>query len=79
LRDWLEERLPAWLVGVLDWPAYRLVGRCWAEGCGRLMILHSPWALYICERAPMAIATTEQGEAYYQAVTIERMEQDFAA
>jgi hypothetical protein len=66
-------------MGVLDWPAYRLCGRCWAEGCGRLMILHSPWALYICERTPMGITITEKGEAHYQAMIIDGMEQDFAA
>jgi hypothetical protein len=67
------------LIGVWHWPGYRLVGRCWAEGCGRLMILHTPWALYICERTPMAIAFTEQGEARYQELVIEQAEKDFAA
>jgi hypothetical protein len=32
-------------------------------GCGRLMILHSPWAVYDCSRTPMAISLTEQGMA----------------
>jgi hypothetical protein len=27
------------------------------------MILHSPWAMYICERTPMSIAFTEEGMA----------------
>jgi hypothetical protein len=27
------------------------------------MILHTPWALYICERTPMAIVLTEKGQA----------------
>jgi hypothetical protein len=71
----LKERL----VGLWHWPGYRLFGRCWAMGCGRPMILHSPWALYICERTPMAIALTEQGEARYQAMVIEQAERDFAA
>jgi hypothetical protein len=38
-----------------------LFGRCWAEGCGRLIVLHSPWALYICERTPMGIVITDKG------------------
>jgi hypothetical protein len=25
------------------------------------MILHSPWALYICERTPMGIVITDKG------------------
>jgi hypothetical protein len=79
LRDWLENLLPAWLMGVLDWPSYRFLGRCWAEGCGRPMILHSPWALYICERTPLGIRITEQGEARYQAMMVEGMERQFPA
>jgi hypothetical protein len=34
--------------------------RCWAEGCGRLMVLHTPWALYLCERTPMGIILAEE-------------------
>jgi hypothetical protein len=64
IREWLEEHHPR-LLAVYDWPGYRLLGRCWAQGCGRPMILHSPWALYACERTPMAIAITEQGMARY--------------
>jgi hypothetical protein len=54
------------LTGLWHWPKYRLLGHCWAEGCGRPMILHSPWALYICERTPMGITLTEKGEALYR-------------
>jgi hypothetical protein len=71
----LRERL----IGLYHWPAYRLLGRCWAQGCGRLMVLHTPWAMYICERTPMAIALTEQGEARYQEMVIEQAERNFAA
>ena len=53
--------LRASLEGVWHWPRYRLFGRCWAEGCGRLMALHSPWALYICERTPMGLVFTDKG------------------
>ena len=60
LRDWFEAHLPK-LVGLWDWPRYRLFSRCWA--CRRLMVLHSPWALYICERTPLPIRITEQGIA----------------
>jgi hypothetical protein len=48
-------------MGIIYWFRYRLFGRCWAEGCGRLIVLHSPWALYICERTPLGIVITEQG------------------
>ena len=58
----LETRAPR-LLGVLDWPRYRLLGRCWAQGCGQLIILHSPWRLFICERTPLAIALTDKGRA----------------
>jgi hypothetical protein len=43
------------------------------------MILHSPWALYICERTPLGIRITEQGEARYQAMMVEGMERQFPA
>ncbi len=72
-------KLRARLVGIWHWPGYRLFSRCWAEGCGRLMILHSPWALYICERTPLGISVTPEGEARYQAMVIEQAEDDFAA
>jgi hypothetical protein len=36
------------------------------------MILHSPWAMYVCERTPMGISLTEQGMA--QAVIMEAEE-----
>jgi hypothetical protein len=49
------------LPGVWHWPKYRLLGRCWAQGCGRLMVLHSPWALYDCSRTPLAITLTDAG------------------
>jgi hypothetical protein len=51
------------LPGVWHWPKYRLLGRCWAQGCGRLMVLHSPWALYDCSRTPLAITLTDAGMA----------------
>jgi hypothetical protein len=59
LREWMDDHLPPWVLGVIDWPGYRLFSRCWV--CGRLMVLHTPWALFVCERLPMPIEITEQG------------------
>jgi hypothetical protein len=64
LREWMDEHLPWWLLGVIDWPRYRLFRRCWAEHCpvsGRLNILHTPRRLHRCEGTPMAISLTERG------------------
>ena len=47
------------LVDLLRGLWFRIVGRCFV--CGRLMVLHSPWARYICERVPLPIEITEQG------------------
>jgi hypothetical protein len=38
---------------------FRVFGRCFV--CDRLMALHTPWALYICERTPLPIEITDQG------------------
>jgi hypothetical protein len=57
----MDEHLPWWLLGLIDWPAYRLFGRCMV--CGRLLVLHTPWALFVCERTPLPIEITEQGMA----------------
>jgi hypothetical protein len=64
LREWMDEHLPAWLLGVIDWPRYRLFGDCWAEDCpvaGRLNVLHTPRQLRRCENTPTAIRLTERG------------------
>jgi hypothetical protein len=58
LLDWLDEHHPS-LFRLYYWPKYRLFSRCWA--CGALMVLHSPWRLYICERSPLAIELTDKG------------------
>jgi hypothetical protein len=55
------EWLPSWLLGIIDYPPFRFSGRCLASGCGRLMALHSPWAMHTCSRTPMAIRLSEQG------------------
>ena len=39
---------------------FRLFGRCFV--CDRLMALHAPWALYICERTPLPIEISDKGE-----------------
>jgi hypothetical protein len=61
MRDWLDERAPCWVLGIIDWPRYRLFSRCIV--CGRLMVLHTPWALFVCERIPLPIEITEKGYA----------------
>jgi hypothetical protein len=33
MREWMDEHLPRWMLGVIDWPGYRLLGECWAEDC----------------------------------------------
>jgi hypothetical protein len=59
LRVWMEDHLPWWVLGVIDWPKYRLLGRCIV--CGRSVVLHTPWALFVCERTPMPIEITDKG------------------
>lgn len=42
----------------------RLTGvRCYAEGCGRLLLLHTPWQTRRCLDTPLDIVITEQGMA----------------
>ena len=58
----MDEHLPWWVLGVIDWPGYRLFGECWAEECpvpSRRNILHSPAQLRRCEGTPMAIVLNE--------------------
>jgi hypothetical protein len=70
LRQWFEDHHPK-LIGLVDWPKYRFIGRCWAEGCGRLMVLHSPWRLFACERTSMAVVLTEKGRQYAELLDAE--------
>jgi hypothetical protein len=75
LRDWLEQHHPR-LLGVIDWPSYRLFGDCWAEDCpvaARLNVLHTPRQLWRCENTPMAIALTDQGEALAVVMEAEKL------
>jgi hypothetical protein len=69
MRDWMERRLPWWALGIWDWPRYRLLSRCWV--CSRLMILHTPWALFICERTSLPIEFTVKGEELLRQYALE--------
>jgi hypothetical protein len=63
IRDRLEV-LPSWLLAIIDWPAYRLFGKCWADDCpvsSRRNLLHTPRQLHRCESTPMAIRLTDPG------------------
>jgi hypothetical protein len=71
LREWMDEHLPWWLLGLIDWPRYRLFERCWAEECpvpSRRNILHRPAQLRRCEGTPMAIQLTERGWLYGEGI-----------
>ena len=69
LRAWMDDHLPMWALEVIDWPHYRLLSRCWV--CGRLMVLHTPWALFVCERLPMPIEITDKGAALLRQYAME--------
>jgi hypothetical protein len=63
LRDWLDQHAPR-LVAAYDWFWLRLTGsRCYAQGCGRLTLLHTPRQLNRCYDTPLALVLTEQGLA----------------
>ena len=40
---------------------FRLLGRCWAQGCGRLAVLHTPRRWKRCLDTPLAIGVTARG------------------
>jgi hypothetical protein len=54
----LRQRLhDAWL-----WLWLRLTGsRCFAQGCGRLLVLHTPRQLDRCYDTPLGIVLTDRG------------------
>jgi hypothetical protein len=61
--DWLEQHTPR-LMGAYYWLHNRLTGvRCYATGCGRLLLLHSPRQLDRCYATPLALVITDQGLA----------------
>jgi hypothetical protein len=50
------------LEGTYYWFCHRLSGsRCYAEGCGRLLLLHTPRQYNRCLDTPLAIELTDQG------------------
>lgn len=73
MREWMAAHHPR-LLGLIDRPAYRLRGRCWASGCGRPMILHTPWRLYDCQRMPMAIVLDQERYAELVGVDADQAE-----
>jgi hypothetical protein len=61
IREWLEAKHPrlldAWL-----WVWLRLTGsRCFAQGCGRLLLLHTPRQWDRCCSTPLAVSLTVRG------------------
>jgi hypothetical protein len=71
LREWMDEHLPSRLLGLIDWPKYRLFDDCWAEDCpvaSRKTIAHTPRQLRRCEGTPMAIRLTERGWLYGEGI-----------
>ena len=60
LREWLE-RYPR-LEACYCWFYNRLTGsRCYAQGCSRLLLLHTPHQWNRCCDTPLAIELTDQG------------------
>lgn len=50
------------LIGCYFWFHNRLTGvRCFAEGCGRLLVLHTPRQMRRCLDTPLAIELTDRG------------------
>jgi hypothetical protein len=47
---------------VLYWLQSRL-SRCYAQGRGRRLLLHTPWRAYRCHRTPLGVTLTEEGGA----------------
>jgi hypothetical protein len=63
MLDWMEQHAPR-LAGAYYWLHLRLTGsRCFAQGCGRLTLLHTPRQLNRCYSTPLGIVITEQGLA----------------
>jgi hypothetical protein len=59
--EWLEPRAPR-LAAVCFWLYNRLTGtRCYATGCGRLLLAHTPRQYNRCLDTPLAIELTDRG------------------
>jgi hypothetical protein len=53
------------LEGAYFWVRNRLTGaRCYAEGCGGLPLLHTPWQYRRCLDTPLGITLTDPGWLY---------------
>jgi hypothetical protein len=64
MYDWLETHAPPRLFDAYCWLWLRLTGsRCFAQGCGRLLLLHTPRQWDRCYDTPLAIVLTEKGMA----------------
>jgi hypothetical protein len=62
MHEWIAERAPAWLREPWLWLHNRLTGtRCYAQGCGRLLLLHTPRQTRRCNTTPLAIGITLRG------------------
>jgi hypothetical protein len=65
MHDWLEQHAPPRLLDAFYFVHNRLAGvRCYAEGCGRLLLLHTPRQLNRCYDTPLGLVITEQGYAH---------------
>lgn len=61
ILDWLELRAPR-VAASYCWFHNRLTGtRCFAQGCGRLLLLHTPRQMDRCLDTPTAIVLTDRG------------------
>ena len=61
ILDWLEQHAPH-LAATYGWFHNRLTGvHCYAQGCGRLLLLHTPRQMDRCLDTPLAIKLTERG------------------
>jgi hypothetical protein len=66
--EWLERHAP-WLAALYCWFYNRLTGtRCYAEGCGRLLLLHLPRQRNRCLNTPLGIELTERGWLFGQGI-----------
>jgi hypothetical protein len=61
LLEWLEPRAPR-LAALYCWFYNRLTGvRCYAQGCNRLLLWHTPRQLERCIDTPICVELTDQG------------------
>jgi hypothetical protein len=61
--------------GLYYWLYLRLTGvRCYAEGCGRLVLLHTPSQLDRCYDTPLGIELTDRGWLHTQGIAPESID-----